>query len=258
MSDKKLGQPIRTEADGVDQRVHVKIVDYVDPSGTDKQVEVSEKLVHVRVFGQNPAAAKTQLKLSEQGHVNPQGDYDGTTNTVPASSGVVAHDRTATPGLTHQNKRVTAVTQGTVHAMDMSLHDEDGVPFSNTNPMPVQMVSSTEGDEINNYDTSASVAVDTPDNHDYTVTALKTLQLKKVIGSASGRAKYELAIETAAASDTFVTRAVKFGTASNPNVEFDFSGSPIAVAAGVKVRLIRTNTDNQPQDVYSTISGIEI
>ena len=33
---------------------------------------------------------------------------------------------------------------------------------------------------------------------------------------------------------------------------------PITVATGVRVRVIRTNLDNQPQDLYSTISGHEV
>jgi len=258
MSDKKFGQPIRTEADGTDSRVHTKIVDFTSPAGVDKQAEVSEKLVHVRAFGQDPANTKVQLKLSEQGHVNPQGDYDASTNTVPASSGLVAHDRTATPGLSHQNKRITGVTNSTVHALDVAIRDEDGTPYSLANPLPVQQVGATEGDEINNYDTSVDVASDAADNHDYTVTALKTLILKSVSCSTSGRARFEVQIETAPSSGTFTTREVKFGTASNPNAEFDFSHAPISVPAGAIVRVIRTNTDNQAQDVYSTIKGIEV
>lgn len=258
MSDKKLGQPIRTEVDGLDERVHTKIVDFADPSGTDKQTEVSEKLVHVRDHGQDPAGLKVQLKLSEEGYANTQGDYDASTNTTPSSNAVIAHDRNATPGMTHQNKRITGVTNGTRHTMDVSVHDEEGVPYSISNPMPVQQVGGTEGDEVNNYNTAASVAVDAVSNHDYTVTALKTLVLKKVSATASARGKYQVAIETAVASGTFNVVETKFGSASHSNVEFDFSEAPISVAAGVKVRVIRTNTDLDAQDVYSTIKGIEI
>jgi hypothetical protein len=34
--------------------------------------------------------------------------------------------------------------------------------------------------------------------------------------------------------------------------------SPISQVAGAKVRIIRTNRDNQAQDVYSTICGQEV
>lgn len=254
MSDKKLAQPIRTEQDA-DNRVHVKLVDANAPDTVGNQMEVSESLAHVRVHGEDPAGIKVQLKLSEQGHVNSQGDYDASTNTVPASAGLVAHDRATTPGLAQQKKRVTAVTNDTVHALDVAIRDESGAAFSESNPMPVFISGDTGGDEVNDYNTSADVAVDAPDNHDYEVPALKTLYLKKISAAASGRARYEFQIEDSAGAGTFTTREVKFGTASNPNVEFNLADAPIEVATGVIVRVIRTNTDKEEQDVYSTIKG---
>lgn len=258
MSDQPFGQPVRTEADGTDERLHAKLVDFTAPAGVDAQLEISEKLAHVRVFGQDPASTKVQLKLSEEGHPNGQGDYDATTNTKPASSGLVVHDRTATPGVTNQNVRVTGVTNSTVHSVDVALHDEAGAAYSATNPMPVALVGSTEGDEINAYSAASAVAAAGTSNHDYTVSAAKTLILKRVSCAASGRSKYELQIETAAASGVFTSKEVKFITASVNSVEFELGDAPISVATGVKVRVIRTNRDNQAQDLYSTIKGIEI
>ncbi len=34
--------------------------------------------------------------------------------------------------------------------------------------------------------------------------------------------------------------------------------APISVAAGVRVRVTRTNRENQAQDVYSSICGVEV
>lgn len=258
MADQPFGQPVRTEADGTDERLHSKLVDFTAPAGVDKQLEISEKLAHVRVFGQDPASTKVQLKLSEEGHANGQGDYDASTNTKPASVALIAHDRTATPGQTHQNVRPTGVTNSTVHALDVALHDESGASYSALNPLPVALVGSTEGDEINNFSTGSAVAAAGTSNHDYTVTALKTLILKRVSCAASGRSKYELQTETGVATGVFTSLEVKFITASNNEVEFVLVDAPVSVAAGVRVRVIRTNRDNQAQDLYSTIKGIEI
>jgi hypothetical protein len=67
----------------------------------------------------------------------------------------------------------------------------------------------------------------------------------------------QVAIETGVATGVFVNRFVGFNSTANPNVLFPIVEN-IAVAAGVRVRIIRTNLDNQAQDLYSTISGHEI
>ena len=113
------------------------------------------------------------------------------------------------------------------------------------------------GDEINNFLLSAAVAAGASANHDYTVTAGKTLLLKQVWASASGKMKIEVQIETGAGTNVFNTRFVGFNSTANPNIEIPVK-SVISVAAGVRVRVIRTNKDNQAQDLYSTISGNEI
>lgn len=134
--------------------------------------------------------------------------------------------------------------------------DEAGNPFSSSNPLPV-VVQESEGVEVNNYDTTAAVAGGANDNHDYTVTAATTLQLTQIEAAASGKMKIEVQIESGVGTNTFATRFVKFNSTSEPNISITLK-EPIAVAAGVRVRVIRTNRDNQPQDVYSTISGHEV
>jgi hypothetical protein len=134
--------------------------------------------------------------------------------------------------------------------------DEDGASFSETNPLPVSF-SDSEGDEINDFDTAATIAADATSNHDYTVSGGKTFRLEQVECSASSRSKFELQVETAAASGIFNTKAVMFSSSANPNMSLKLKRS-ITVATGVIVRVIRTNRDNQAQDLYSTISGVEI
>lgn len=144
-------------------------------------------------------------------------------------------------------------SQDTVQAW---LRDEAGAAFSSTNPLPVVMLES-EGVEVNDYSTGSAVAGGANSNHDYTVTAAKTLQLTQIEASASGKMKIEVQIESGVGTNTFATKFVKFNSTSDPNMSISLKEA-IAVAAGVRVRVIRTNRDNQAQDVYSTISGHEV
>jgi hypothetical protein len=137
------------------------------------------------------------------------------------------------------------------------LFDEAGVAFSAANPLPVSISADIAGDEINNYNTAAAIAGGASSNHDYTVTAAKTLLLKQIEASGSGKMKIEVQIESGVATNTFNTRFVQFNSTANPNLHVELV-APISVAAGVRVRVIRTNRDNQSQDLYSTISGFEV
>lgn len=259
MADQDTGLPIRTEADGTDERVHTKIVDYTDPGGTDKQVEVSEKLAHIRNFGADPGATKRQKRTSEQGHDSVDGIYDVSNNTDPSNVGIVAHARGATPGDSDQTERLTAAVSGTVHALDIALHDEDGVPFSYANPLPVAP-QENEGTEIHDYDAGDSIASDATSNHDYVVADGVRFTLYGVHASASGKMKVELQIGDGAASEAFTTKAVSFNSTANPQGDVDFYRVPIAVVGtvnGTTIRVIRTNLDNQAQNLYSTIIGVE-
>lgn len=128
---------------------------------------------------------------------------------------------------------------------------------SNQSAIPVSISSDPSGTEINDFLASSAVAAGASVNHDYTVTALKTLLLSEIWASASGKMKIEVQVETGVASGIFNTFFVGFNSTANPNIPIELK-SPISVAAGVRVRVIRTNKDNQSQDLYSTISGQEI
>ena len=67
--------------------------------------------------------------------------------------------------------------------------------------------------------------------------------------------KVEVQIETGSATGVFITKAVAFNSTANPNIDITLS-KYAAIPAGARVRVIRTNKDNQSQDVYSTIIGI--
>lgn len=256
MADFNSSLPIRSEADGTDARVHVKICDGTTPA--QMAIVDTDGNVHIEVHGNDPAGLDRVLRLSEIGALTPDGVYDAADNTKPGNVGLIASQRNAAPDDTTQTERLTSVTDsgGTKRLLDVSIHDEAGEAFSASNPMPVVVLES-EGDEVNDYNTAAAVAAAASSNHDYTVTALKTLQLTQLSAAASGKMKLQIAIETAVASGVFNNRFVMFNSTATPNLE-KVLREPIAVAAGVRVRLIRTNLDNQAQDLYSTISGHEV
>lgn len=255
MSDIASALPIRSEADGADERVHVKVVDKTNPSTQQMAVDTDSN-AHVEMHGNDPAGVDRVVRLSEIGALTPDGVYNVTDNTIPGNIGIIASVRDASPSDTTQTQRLTAVTNGTKRLLDISLHDENGAIFSASNPLPVANVDS-EGSEVNDYNTAAAVAAAASNNHDYTVTVATTLKLSQIFASASGRMKLEVQIETGVGTNVFTTRFVAFNSTSEPNIMISVN-EPIAVAAGVRVRVIRTNRDNQAQDVYSTISGHEI
>lgn len=125
-----------------------------------------------------------------------------------------------------------------------------------SNPIPVAIAGPlTSGSEINDYDTSASVAAAASDNHDYTV-ANTTMVLKRIKASASGRMKVELKVGPVG---TLATKAVWFTSTANPNLDEPLD-PPIEVPATSTgtVRLVRTNLEASSMDVYSTIFGNDI
>lgn len=258
MSDYNSGLPIRSEADGTDERVHSKIVG--SPTGvspaTNQAAVDNDKNLHVESHGNDPAGVDRVIRVSELGAQTPDGVYDVANNTKPGNVGLIASTRTATPGDTTQTQRITSVTNSTKRLLDIAIHDESGAAFSESNPLPVTMVDS-EGTEVNDYNTVAALAAAGTSNHDYTVTALKTLKLSQIWASASGKMKIEVQVETGVATGVFSTKFVGFNSTADANIQIPVNEN-ISVAAGVRVRIIRTNKDNQAQDLYTTISGHEI
>lgn len=257
MADQDTALPIRTEADGTDERIHVKIVDGTNPSVNQMEVD-SDSNAHVESHGNDPGSVDRVQRLSEEGHTSVSGVHNGSTNTDPANIALIGHTRNATPGDTQSTERVTTIEDsgGTVRSLDMSLHDEDGEPYSSTNPVPVS-IEESEGDEICDYDTAVAVVKDATDNHDYTVTALKTFIGARIWATASGKMKIEVQLEDAPAAGTYTTFAVAFNSTSTPNINMPLDNICGKQVAGAIIRIIRTNLDNQSQDLYSTLSGIE-
>ena len=251
------GLPVRTEADGLDERLQTKIVDSANPDTQHMEVDTDGN-AHIEVHGNDPTGTDVVLILTEEGRSTSRGDYNAVTNTKPSSNGLIAHERNASKTEVHQTKRVSAIdsTDDTdVTALDVAIRDESGNPFTETNPLPTY-VTENPADEIFDYDEAVDTAKDAFTNHDYAVTALKRLILDSCWCSGSGRAKFELQVETGVGTDTYVSQMVGFTSTSYPNVDL-LAKRRLTVAAGVKARVIKTNRDNQAQSLYTTFIGVE-
>lgn len=155
----------------------------------------------------------------------------------------------------------------TVDATDLDIRDltlaADAVKVSGnstangpTNPIYVQMVDvGILSNEVHSYDTSASVAADTADNHDYTV-AGTTFLLKGVWVASSGGSKVEVRTGPVA---SLVTIAVGFIPKEGGNCFIPFNPPrEVPVTSTGTVRVIRTNRQGASQDLYSTIMGNDV
>lgn len=254
MADKDTALPVRSQADGTDERLHCKIVDGVAfPAVNQTQVDTDNNL-HVEMHGNDPSGADKVVRLSEgTGALTPDGVYDGVSNTSPGNVGIIASDRATTPGDSTQKFRLTGV-QGTaddaVHALDVALHDEAGNAYGVTNPLPVVVSEVEGGAPIHHPQASVTpLAVNGVENHDYTVNTGKTFKFWQVLASASGKIKVEVFVDG-------TSKAIYFNSTANANVETTWKIPFTALAAQV-VRVQITNRDNQPMDVYSTIIGVE-
>lgn len=248
MADYDSSIPIRSEADGTDERVHVKIVDGTVPS--QRATVDTDGNVHIEVHGNDPAGVDRVLRLSEIGALTPDGIYDVASNTKPANSGLVASERNAAPSDTTQTQRLTSVTNGNKRLLDISFHDEDGDAYSNSNPMPVAIVPVEGTTPVCVFNTNAVVAANASVTHEYIV-AGTPFNLQKIYASGSGKIRVEVKTGDSTTPDTVF---VGFNSTANTQVEFKLD-TFIIIAVGDVVHITITNADKQPQAVYSTLNG---
>lgn len=152
---------------------------------------------------------------------------------------------------------ITSSAAGGTRPLDVALRDAAGSLYSASNPIPVTISADGAGIEINDYNTASAIAPAATSNHTYTVTAGKTLLLTQIEASGSGKAKIEVQTETGVATGVYTSKFVQFNSTAETNMSIHLA-APISVAAGVRVRIIRTNRDLLAQDLYSTICGQEI
>lgn len=134
--------------------------------------------------------------------------------------------------------------------------DGDYIPLSMDADGSVRVTVTSEagaGTKVCEYNTSAALAAAAVANHDYTVTALKTLIANRIWASASGAIKIEVIVDPAG---TPATQWVGFNSTAHPNINVPIEEF-CSVAAGIVIRIAITNLDNKAQDVYSTLTGRE-
>ena len=244
--------PIRSRDDIIDERVLVKLQDGDDPNLEGSTVQVSEKKLHVRNHGKDSDGTDQEILLSQQGHLQSNGAYDATENKRPSSQGLVASDRDSSPSEQTMVKRPTA-KDGADNSvcLDVSLHDETGANYTEANPLPVVPIE-TVGNSVDVFNESTAIAKNSSANHDYTpATSFKNLEVEC---SGSGLARFELQVETGVGTGVFDTVMVKFNSTANPNLKLNYGK---LVAAGVIIRVEKTNLDNQAQNLYTQLTGLE-
>jgi hypothetical protein len=251
-TDFRSNLPVMTEVDA-DSKVQIKIMDYADPTGTNKQAAVSDGNVHVYGHGKNPSGGEEIVLLSELGATAVDGIYDATNNTNPSNIGVIAHARGATPGNADQTKRLTSVTSGTATSLDVSLHDHAGAAYGPSNPLYVNVTNGATGAEVFTYHEFADVAANGTASWSLSATSGNVLSLQKLLISGSGAFKAVVAIGTTL-SET--TRMVLFNSTAQPVQQYEFA-LPQSVAATESIKITVTNRDKSTQSIYATIEGVE-
>ena len=83
------------------------------------------------------------------------GIYSGG-NTDPDNIGLIGHTRAVTPTDSDQVNRLTSVTNSTVHALDIALHNSDGSPIDSAAPLEVNTNSTASTPTV--YNISALIA----------------------------------------------------------------------------------------------------
>jgi hypothetical protein len=123
---------------------------------------------------------------------------------------------------------------------------------SAVNPIYVQSATAAVTGAVCDYAT-ATVGANSTSNHDYTV--VTNMLVSEVSFSSSGGGKVELKVGPLA---TLVSKWVGFVPKAGGTVTITFP-TPILVptTSTGTVRLVMTNRENQSQDLYSTIVGID-
>lgn len=242
MSDYSSSLPIRTEAAG---DVDVHISDSVTPSqklkvNADGSIDTNTTL---------PAGTKVQIT---DGTDDLAINADGSINAVVSATDLDIRDLAfATDKVDVSGSSVTVSAtdldirdlNAATDSVKAHLNDAAGNPFSSSNPLPVEFFESQN--EIFNFSQGTAIAKNATHTHTYSAPA--DFKLKDVYVSGSGKLRAELRIDA-------VVVAVGFNSTANPQVQWRFQKG--LNASSVDVVVVIENLDNQPQNLYSTIVGI--
>lgn len=266
--------PVRTEANG---DVVSKIVDSagtnilaVNSNGrigttlrdatTDSSVLTITSNGRLGALIVDPTTNSSILGVSSSGRIGTTiRDASTDSNVLGVSSsgriGTVIHDGSSDAQLW----KINASGFGQVDIAAQSLAavkvSKDANANSFSNPIYVSVTDAAGGMNVCSYD-STSKGAGLSATHTYTVTAGKTLFLKQVIASASGKMKVEIQTDQGV-TPTPTTVAVGFVSTSDPNMDYIFA-QPIEVGATLNVKVIKTNDDKSAMNLYSTIIGEEV
>lgn len=268
-------QKLKVNADGsIDVNASATDLDIRDLSASQDNVAISDGTDQLEVNADgsiNVVATATDLDIRDLAFATDKVDVSNSTNVGVVGTDFDIRDLSATQdsiSISDGTDSLEVNADGSLNVVasatdldirDLSaasdsvaahLFDEAGVAFSASNPLPVSIASDQEGDEVLDYQTSAAVAKDASVNHDYTVTAGKTFLGEEAWISGSGKLKVELLVNGS-------TVFVGFNSTANPNVRIPLEKIMKANAAEV-IRFTITNRDNQAQDLYSTLLGLEV
>lgn len=261
MSDFASSLPVRTEQDG---DVVIKVADSTVPS---QHLTVNaDGSVNITDNGGSLTVDATNLDIRDLTFATDKVDVSGSTVALDAPT------LAALESITVQNGSGAAavnIQDGgnsiTVDATDLDIRNlsatQDNVAISdgtdtlaiNTDGSINVVVQEDVGTEIVDYNTASAIAAGASSDHDLVFASAS--KLFQVLASASGKLKIEVQIETGSATNIFNTKVVAFNSTANPNIEITLA-KYAAIPAGARVKVIRTNKDNQAMDVYSTIVGI--
>lgn len=272
---------ITVDASNLDIRDLVFAADKVDASGSVVALDAPTLAALESITVQNGAGAGA-VNIQDGGNTITVDAVDldirnlvFASDKVDTSGSVIALDATtlaALESITVQNGSGAAsvnIQDGgnsiTVDAVDLDIRDlthvsdsvkiGDGTDFLaiNADGSINAVIQEDVGTEVVHFNTAAAVAGGASDNHD--LVFVSASRLYQVLASASGKLKVEVRIETGSATGVFNTRVVEFNSTANTNIDITLA-KYAAIPAGARVRVIRTNKDNQAQDVYSTIVAI--
>lgn len=239
--------PVYTPGDG-EQKLQTKIV---DPTGVNTvNVDSAGNLsTNVNVNDVTPDTGNGTTGATSTLRVTLSSDSTGQVKLAAGSNTIGSLAANQSVNVTEVGGSALALGQTTM---------ADSVPVviaSDQSPISVSIVSAT-GTNVNNYSTTAAVAVNATATNTYSVTSGKTLSLGKVW--ASGTGKMKIKVQTGP-SGSLVTQFVGFTSVANPNLSIDLGQYPIPVpsTSSGEVVLTITNEDTAAFDIHSTITGTE-
>jgi hypothetical protein len=202
------------------------------------------------------AASNLQININAQGLAGVKTSRDGAAPT--AANGNFAEVTTANAVLAVANPIPTRLSNGTAFnsvTAPAFVELTDGTNPLGTSTNPISVVASPGGSGTTVYRfNNATVTAGATTNVDYTVTALTTLTILKIVVSGPAAGNYALIIDPAG---TNVTKIKLYTSPGSTVAEYVFA-RPLTVAAGLVVRIAKNNDDNQTAEMGFVWEGFEV